>query len=87
MKNLRNLSFLFLAFCFVFISVDVYAGSKNFFSQLLKAYETYEEANILLWLTGDVGAEKRFGKELQLFQHINLQLNEHLHKLVIFLLL
>lgn len=87
MKNLRNLSFLFLAFCFVFSSVDVYAGSKNFFSQLLKAYETYEEANILLWLTGDVGAEKRFGKELQLLQKLtskeesNKAINEYVRKI------
>ena len=47
-----------------------YAGSKNFLSQLFKVYKTYEETNLLLWLTGDVGAEKRLGKELAAIQKL-----------------
>lgn len=41
----------------------VHAG--NVLQDILKAYQTYQEVNMTLWLVGDVGAEKRFGKELQ----------------------
>ncbi|OQB50262.1 MAG: Metalloprotease LoiP precursor [bacterium ADurb.Bin157] len=51
-----------------FVTASASASSKNFFSQLLNAYQTYQEVNMLLWLTGDVNAEKRLGKELQFWQ-------------------
>ncbi|MDD3146849.1 MAG: M48 family metallopeptidase [Candidatus Riflebacteria bacterium] len=41
------------------------ASAKNVLAQILGAYQTYQEVNMTLWLVGDVGAEKRFGKELQ----------------------
>ncbi len=41
------------------------ASAKNVLEQLLGVYQTYQEVNMSLWLVGDVGAEKRFGKELQ----------------------
>lgn len=47
-----------------------FAGSKNFLSQLFKVYKGYETANSVLWLTGDVGAEKRLGKELMMWQKL-----------------
>ncbi len=42
----------------------------NILKDLFKIYTTYEEVNMLLWLTGDIKAEKRFGKEIKWF--INL---------------
>ncbi len=44
--------------------------AKNIFKDLLKAYQTYQEVNMMLWLTGDSKAEKRFGEEVKWF--INL---------------
>lgn len=66
MKNSRVLLILML----VFVSSVCFAGSKNFFSQLFKVYKDYETANSVLWLTGDVGAEKRLGKELRMWQRL-----------------
>ena len=51
-------------------SNDSFAGSKNVLKQLFKIYQGYEEANMLLWLTGDVSAEKRLGKELAMWQKL-----------------
>lgn len=67
---LKKLFTVFVFVSFILSSNSAHAKSKNFFSQLLKAYQDYEEANILLWLTGDVGAEKRLGKELQMWQKL-----------------
>ena len=47
-----------------------FAGSKNFLKQLFKVYQDYEEINMLLWLTGDVRAEKLLGKELAFWQQL-----------------
>lgn len=47
-----------------------FAGSKNFLKQLIKVYQDYEEINMMLWLTGDVKAEKRLGKELATWQKL-----------------
>ncbi len=47
-----------------------FAGSKNFLKQLFKVYQDYEEVNMLLWLTGDVRAEKLLGKELAFWQQL-----------------
>ena len=47
-----------------------FAKSKNFLKQLFKIYQDYEEINMLLWLTGDVKAEKRLGKELAMWQKL-----------------
>ncbi|MBP5469784.1 MAG: M48 family metallopeptidase [Candidatus Riflebacteria bacterium] len=52
------------------VSNDCFAGSKNVLKQIFKIYQGYEEANMLLWLTGDVGAEKRLGKELAMWQKL-----------------
>ncbi len=47
----------------IFISTALPA--KNVFTQILGAYQKYQEINMTLWLVGDIGAEKRFGKELK----------------------
>ncbi len=52
------------------VSSESFAGSKNVLKQLFKIYQGYEEANMLLWLTGDVKAEKRLGKELAMWQKL-----------------
>ena len=49
-------------------SSSCFAKSKNFLKQLFKVYQDYEEINMLLWLTGDVRAEKLLGKELAFWQ-------------------
>ena len=61
---------LTLAILLVFItSNSCFAkSSKNFLKQLFKVYQDYEEVNMLLWLTGDVRAEKLLGKELAFWQ-------------------
>jgi len=43
------------------------AEAKNVLQQILGAYQKYQEINMTLWLVGDIGAEKRFGKELQMW--------------------
>lgn len=42
----------------------------NILGDLLKAYQTYEQVNMMLWLTGDTKAEKRVGQEMKWY--INL---------------
>ncbi|HEY9069996.1 MAG TPA: M48 family metalloprotease [Candidatus Ozemobacteraceae bacterium] len=56
----------------VLILLGIPSGSeaKNILGDLLKAYQTYEQANMMLWLTGDTKAEKRVGQEMKWF--INL---------------
>ena len=39
--------------------------AKNVLMDILGAYQKYQEVNMTMWLVGDIGAEKRFGKELQ----------------------
>ncbi|OGK12731.1 MAG: hypothetical protein A2W80_18180 [Candidatus Riflebacteria bacterium GWC2_50_8] len=41
--------------------------AKNVLQDIFKVYQKYQEINMTLWLVGDVGAEKRFGKELQMW--------------------
>lgn len=43
------------------------ADAKNVLQDIFKAYQKYQEINMTLWLVGDIGAEKRFGKELQMW--------------------
>ena len=52
---------------FTMFLVGVRAEAANVLKQLLGAYQKYQEINMTLWLVGDVGAEKRFGKELQMW--------------------
>lgn len=47
------------------LALNATASAKNVLTQILGAYQAYQEINMTLWLVGDVGAEKRFGKELQ----------------------
>ncbi len=47
------------------LATNATASAKNVLTQILGAYQKYQEINMTLWLVGDVGAEKRFGKELQ----------------------
>ena len=47
------------------LAFNATASAKNVLTQILGAYQKYQEVNMTLWLVGDVGAEKRFGKELQ----------------------
>lgn len=62
---------ILVALLFVIVSLSsCYAGSKNFLSQLFKVYKHYETANSVLWLTGDIGAEKRLGQELMFWQKL-----------------
>lgn len=55
---------------FLLVSGNCFASSKNVFKQIFKIYKDYQEINMLLWLSGDVGAEKRLGKELALWQKL-----------------
>lgn len=48
-------------------------SAKNVLSQILGIYQTYQEINMSLWLVGDVSAEKRFGKELQMWMGLTQQ--------------
>lgn len=46
------------------------AEARNILGDLLKVYQTYEQVNMMLWLSGDTKAEKRVGQEMKWF--INL---------------
>lgn len=50
---------------FLIILGLVEVQAKNVLTQILGAYQKYQEINMTLWLVGDVGAEKRFGQELK----------------------
>ena len=66
---MKNKSILLALLFLVLASANnCFAGSKNFLKQLFKVYQDYEEVNMLLWLTGDVRAEKLLGKELAFWQ-------------------
>lgn len=54
----------------------VYAKSKNVFSQILSGYLKYQEVNMLLWLSGDVHAERRFGEELRFWQGLTVKVEK-----------
>ena len=43
------------------------ADARNVLQDIFKVYQKYQEVNMTLWLVGDIGAEKRFGKELQMW--------------------
>jgi Zn-dependent protease with chaperone function len=47
------------------------AEGKTVLGDLLKIYKTYQEINMTLWLTGDIGAEKRLGKELKMWMKLS----------------
>ena len=68
---MKNKSILLALFLLVLTASNTcFAGSKNFLKQLFKVYQDYEEVNMLLWLTGDVRAEKLLGKELAFWQQL-----------------
>ncbi len=69
---MKKKTFLFALTLFMLLiaSDSVFAKSKNFLKQILKIYQGYEEVNMLLWLTGDVSAEKRLGQELAMWQKL-----------------
>ncbi|MBI3037438.1 M48 family metalloprotease, partial [bacterium] len=60
---------------------------KNILQDIFKIYQTYENVNMLLWLTGDVKAEKRFGEEVKWFINLtnkkekNPELNRWVHSI------
>jgi Zn-dependent protease with chaperone function len=61
--------YLILLFLTMFSAIpQLYA--RNILKDILKAYKTYQEVNMTLWLVGDVGAEKRLGKELQFWMNL-----------------
>ncbi|MBF0501205.1 MAG: M48 family metallopeptidase [Candidatus Riflebacteria bacterium] len=62
------LSITLILVCVCLTASTAYAG--NLLGDLFKVYQTYEQANMMLWLTGDAKAEKRFGEEVKWF--INL---------------
>lgn len=67
----KNIILFTLTMLLVFnASPSCFAKSKNFLKQLFKVYQDYEEINMLLWLTGDVRAEKLLGKELAFWQNL-----------------
>lgn len=45
-------------------------AQANVLRDILKAYQTYQEVNMALWLAGDIDAEKRLGKELQFWMNL-----------------
>ena len=47
------------------------AEARTVLGDILKIYQTYQEINMTLWLTGDIGAEKRLGKELQMWMRLS----------------
>lgn len=51
------------------------ADARNILGDLLKVYQTYEQVNMMMWLTGDTKAEKRVGQEMKWF--INLTSKKH----------
>ena len=57
----RYPAIIMLSFSLIFF-ISGKAFSGNIFGEILKAYKTYQEVNMALWLTGDIGAEKRFGQ-------------------------
>ncbi len=65
---MKKTSLLLIVLCLASLSQSLEA--KNVFADILKVYKTYQEVNMALWLTGDVGAEKRFGKELQFWLNL-----------------
>ncbi len=69
---MKKINFLFALTLILFLSTSnsCFAKSKNFLKQVFKIYQDYEEINMLLWLTGDVKAEKRLGKELAMWQQL-----------------
>lgn len=69
MKKTYLLPILIL-FMILATSNNCFAKSKNFLKKIFKVYQDYEEINTLLWLTGDVNAEKRLGKELAMWQKL-----------------
>ncbi|NLF97935.1 MAG: M48 family metalloprotease [Candidatus Riflebacteria bacterium] len=63
---MKKYTFMLLALLIVLIS-GLRADAKNILKDIFKVYQKYQEINMTLWLVGDVGAEKRFGKELQMW--------------------
>lgn len=61
--------FIWLTFLFSLALLPPVAA-KNVFEQILGVYQKYQEVNMTLWLVGDVGAEKRLGKELQMWMSL-----------------
>lgn len=64
-----------LVIIFLLVVTSILGGASpamagNILKDLLKVYTTYQEVNMLLFLAGDVKAEKRFGQEVKWF--INL---------------
>jgi Zn-dependent protease with chaperone function len=59
---------------FILLTLSVFLGDQlqagNVLEDILKVYQTYQEVNMTLWLVGDVGAEKRLGKELQFWMNL-----------------
>lgn len=67
---LRKFVFSVLLVCFI-ISCQSKLHARNVLGDLFKIYKTYQEINMTLWLTGDIGAEKRLGKELQMWMKLS----------------
>lgn len=65
---IRRLGWLMVLACLFGVAARADAG--NILKDLFKIYQTYEQVNMMLWLTGDTKAEKRFGEEVKWF--INL---------------
>ncbi|MBF0407062.1 MAG: M48 family metallopeptidase [Candidatus Riflebacteria bacterium] len=65
--NKRSILFVF-AFLYCNFLPSCFAG--NILNDIFRAYTKYQEINMMLWLAGDVKAEKRFGEETKWF--INL---------------
>jgi Zn-dependent protease with chaperone function len=67
-SSMKKTSYLIILVFLCSAALPAHAG--NVLKDILKAYQTYQEINMTLWLVGDVGAEKRFGKELQFWLNL-----------------
>ena len=63
---LRRLYFLIILFCIYSSNLQ----ARTVLGDLFRIYKTYKTINSGLWLTGDIGAEKRLGKELKMWMKI-----------------
>ncbi|RCK78057.1 MAG: hypothetical protein OZSIB_1833 [Candidatus Ozemobacter sibiricus] len=66
----RCLSIIRSGILLLVLTMATTAEARNLLGDLLNAYSKYQEVNMLLWLSGDVKAEKRFGQEVKWFLNL-----------------
>lgn len=65
---MKKITYMLVAVFMLIIAARAEAG--NVLKDIFKVYQKYQEINMTLWLVGDIGAEKRFGKELQMWMSL-----------------